>query len=149
LLASGCGSAPRQAAKTGPFRGAGHALAGRYLAIAIAGNRRLNTDFDGLEHGDWKRLARARADLRNAAATERLFDRRILRIRFPHEIERVARSLYRVNQARARLTAAAGASPSVLSLDRFKQRLKAANRPVEHDVKTIRRELGLPPPPTS
>ena len=45
----------------------------RYLVIATAGNRRLNADFDPLERRDRNDLARAKADLRDAAATERLF----------------------------------------------------------------------------
>jgi len=153
FLSSGCGgahAAPRISTNGGP--GPGHArpsLAARYLAIAKAGNRRLNVDFDGLEHGGWSHLAGARADLRDAAATERLFDRRVLHIPFPPEIERIVRSLYRVNQARARLTAAAGRSASLRVLHTYKGRLKAANAPVEQRVKKIRRDLGLPPPPSS
>jgi hypothetical protein len=78
-----------------------------------------------------------------------LFDRRLLRIVFPTETERVARLLYWVNQARARLTTAAAASTSLRQLHAYEQRLTAANRPVEQAVRTIRRQLGLPPPPTS
>jgi hypothetical protein len=54
--------------------------------------------------------------------------------------------LYRVNQARAVLTTAAAASASVRQLHAYQRRLNAANRPVEEAVKTIRRQLGLPPP---
>jgi hypothetical protein len=125
------------------------ALGARYLVIATAGNRRLNADFDPLEKRDRTDLARARADLRDAAATERLFDRRLLRIVFPSETERVAGDLYRVNQARARLTTAAAASTSLRQLHAYEPRLDAANQPVEHAVRTIRWQLGLPPPPTS
>ena len=119
------------------------------LTIAISGNRRLNADFDPLEDRDRNDLARAKADLRDAAATERLFDGRLLRIVFPTETEQVARVLYRVNQARATLTTAAAASTSLRQLHAYEQRLTAANRPVEQAVRTIRRQLGLPPPPTS
>jgi hypothetical protein len=117
--------------------------------IARAGNRRLNADFDPLEQRDRNDLVRAKADLRDAAATERLFDRRLLRIVFPSETERVAHDLYRVNQARARLTAAAAASTSLRRLHAYQPRLDAANRPVEQAVRTIREQLGLPPPPAS
>jgi hypothetical protein len=117
--------------------------------IATAGNRRLNADFDPLERRDRNDLARAKADLRDASATERLFDRRLVRIVFPSETERVAHDLERVNQARARLTSAAAASTSLRRLHAYERRLDASNRPVEQAVRTIRQQLGLPPPPTS
>ena len=156
LLGAGCAaeppgalareSAPRTVVKSGPAIGAArHALAARYLVIAKAGNRRLEADFDPLETRDRNDLVRAKADLRDAAATERLFDRRLLRIPFPPEIERVARDLYRLNQARARLTAAAAASTSLGALHSYEPLLYAANGPVERAVGTIRRQLGLPP----
>jgi hypothetical protein len=78
-----------------------------------------------------------------------LFDRRLLPIVFPPETEQVARLLYRVNQARAALTTAAAASASLRQLHAYQRRLSAANRPVEQAVRTIRRQLGLPPPSTS
>jgi hypothetical protein len=130
----------------GPAR---RALAARYLAIARPGNRRLNADLDPLEQRDRNDLGRAKADLRDAAATERLFDRRLLRVAFPPETDRVARDLYRLNEARARLTTAAAASMSLRELHAYEPRLDAANRPVERAVRTIRRQLGLPPPPSS
>jgi hypothetical protein len=117
--------------------------------IAGAGNHRLNADFDPLEKRDRNDLVRAKADLADAAATERLFDRRLLRISFPTQIEPVARDLYRVNQTRARLTSAAAVSTSLRQLHAYEPRLDAANRPVEQAVTTIRRHLDLPPPPTS
>lgn len=125
------------------------ALATQYLVIARAGNRRLEADFGPLEGRDRSHLAAAKADLGDAAATERLFDRRLLRIKFPPDTERVARDLYRINQARARLTAAAAASISMSGLHAYEPALDAANGPVEGAVKTIRRQLGLPPPDTS
>jgi hypothetical protein len=117
--------------------------------IAAAGNRRLDADFDPLEGSERNDLARAKADLRDASATERQFDHRLLGIVFPPETERVAHELYRVNQARASLTAAAAASTSLRLLHAYERRLDAANKPVEQAVRTIRQQLGLPPPPTS
>jgi hypothetical protein len=160
LLGAGCGAdrprAPGQesVSRTVATRGlevgsARRALGARYLVIATAGNRRLNADFDPLEKRDRNDLVRAKADLRDAAATERLFDRRLLRIVFPSETRRIARDLYRVNEARARLTTAAAASTSLRQLHAYEPRLDAANKPVEQAVRTIRRQLGLPPPPTS
>jgi hypothetical protein len=160
VLAAGCAagrtsaptheSASRTPANSGLAIGsARRALGARYLVIATAGNQRLDADFDPLEGRDRNDLARAEADLRDAAATERLFDRRLLRIVFPSETERVVHDLYRVNQARASLTNVAAASTSLRQLHAYELRLDAANRPVEQAVGTIRRQLGLPPPATS
>lgn len=143
---AGSGTAKGGGIASGPAR---RALAARYLAIANAGNRRLDADFGPLEGRDRNRLAAGEADLRDAAATERLFDRRLLQIVFPPATEQVARLLYRVNQARAALTIAAAASTSLPQLHAYQRRLSAANRPVEQAVRTIRRQLGLPPPSTS
>jgi hypothetical protein len=125
------------------------ALAAKYLVIAEAGNRRLEADFDPLDKRDRSNLPRAQADLRDAAATERLFDRRLLRISFPPRIERVARELYRVNEVRAWLTTAAAGSTSLRRLHASETWLDAANGPVEQAVRRIRKDLGLPPPETS
>jgi hypothetical protein len=121
----------------------------RYLKIAEAGNRRLEKDFDALEDEDRGRLAAARADLRDAVATEHLFDRRLLAIKLPRRAEQVARILYRVNQSRARLTGQAARSTSLHQLHAYERRLDAANKPVEDAVQVIRSILGLPPPDTS
>jgi hypothetical protein len=123
--------------------------AAQYLAIARAGNRRLEDELDPLGDRDKNNLARSQADLRGAAETERLFDRRLLKIVFPPETERVAHVLYRVNQARASLTADASRSTTLRQLRVYERRLDKANRPVETAVRTIRRQLGLPPPPSS
>jgi hypothetical protein len=153
LLAAGCGSSPPAPAHARP---AGQpsglqrrALAARYLAIATAGNRRLEIDFDGLAGQDRHHLRAALADLRDAAATERLFDQRLLKIRFPPGTEVVARTLYRVNQARASLTLRIARADSLRQLDVLTPQLTAANGPVEQQVRLIRRLLGLPPPETS
>jgi hypothetical protein len=123
-------------------------LARRYLAIAVAGNRHLERDFDGLRaaHGD---LALARAYLRDAAATERLFDRRLLRLSLPASVEVIARLLVSANEVRARLSDQAAASTSFAQLRGYEPRLTAANAPVEDAVRVIRDMLGLPPPATS
>ena len=124
-------------------------LAQRYLAIAEAGNRRLEHDFDSLEGRDRDNLGRARADLADAAATERLFDRRLRGIRFPAAIEAVAQRLYRINEKRATLTAAAAVATTLAHLRSYEPVLDAANVPVEQAVAELRRMLGLPPPETS
>ncbi|MGH2852073.1 MAG: hypothetical protein ACRDLP_15840 [Solirubrobacteraceae bacterium] len=124
-------------------------LAARYVAIAEAGNRRLEKDFDPLEGRDRNNLPRARADLLDAAATEQLFDRRLLAIAFPPAIERLARELYSVNQRRAALTIGAAASTSVSAVHTYEPVLDAANGPVERWVDALRHALGLPPASTS
>jgi len=126
-----------------------HVLAAHYLAIAQAGNSHLERDFDSLEGRDHGDLARAQADLRDAAATERLFDQRLLRIPFPPAIERVARALYRINQVRAQLTYGASFATALAFLHSYQPSLNAANVPVERFVRAIRSQLGLPPPDTS
>ncbi|HLW94793.1 MAG TPA: hypothetical protein VKS25_05395 [Solirubrobacteraceae bacterium] len=133
----------------GAAAASGQSLAARYLAIAEAGNRHLEHDFDSLEGADNHNLARAHADLRDAATTERLFDRRLLALAFPPAIEAVAHDLYRVNQLRARLTFAASVAATLAYLHSYEPALDAANGPVERDVRTIRHSLGLPPPETS
>ena len=140
---------PRTASRVGFGSGARRAVAARYLLIAREGNRRLEIDFDGLEEDDRGDLAAARADLLDAAATERRFDRRLLAISFPPELGAVARTLYSVNEDRARLTLRAAASTSLHELRAYEPQLDAANDPVERQVRIIRRRLGLPPPETS
>ncbi|HXY71546.1 MAG TPA: hypothetical protein VEM41_03310 [Actinomycetota bacterium] len=124
------------------------ALGAQYLVIARSGNRRLETDFDGLEDRDGHDLAAAEADLRDAAATERLFDRRLLAMTFPPALEALARTLFEVNESRASLTARAAASTSLGELAWYRPQLDTANGAVERWVRALRRQLGLPPPDT-
>ena len=124
-------------------------LATRYLAIAKAGNRRLETEFGRLEGRDHARLAAARRDLLEVAATERLFDRRLLGLEFPAAAGRIAQFLYWANQARASMTATAASSASLARLHAAERRLAQANKPVEQAVAILRSQLGLPPPETS
>ena len=121
----------------------------RYLAIAQAGNRRLEHDFDALDGRDRDHLAAADADLRDVAATERLFDHKLLGIAFPPETQQTARLLITANQARAQLTQTAASSTSLQQLHGYRRRLDQANGPVEAVVRMIRSQLGLPPPDTS
>ena len=129
---------------TGPAR---QRLAASYLAVARPANRQLDRDFDGLEDDD-ANLAAAAADLRAAAATERRFDRLLLRITFPAGTEPFVAILYTVNQHRAQLTITAAGSTSLSELHAYERRLTAANEPVEQAVQVIRDQLGLPPADT-
>jgi hypothetical protein len=161
VLAAGCSGGPAKPASTGRpvtshpataglAAGARRkALAARYLAIARAGDKRLEVEFDRLHKEDRLRLAAAHRDLREIAATERLFDQRLLGIPFPAATERIARFLDWVNQARASMTAAAASSPSLARLHAEERRLTEANKPVEQAVAILRSQLGLPPPETS
>jgi hypothetical protein len=161
LLATGCADASQPAAApsarpsdvtpTAPAISPAQrkAVARQYLAIAVPANHRLDVDFDGLDDNAHDNLAAAEADLRDAAATERQFDRRLLALTLPPATEAVARLLVTANQGRARLTETAAASTSLSQLRGYRHRLTAANAPVEEAVRAIRSQLGLPPPETS
>jgi hypothetical protein len=149
MLAAGCSGAPAKPASPGKAAASHSAtvglavgaqrktLAARYLAIAQAGNKRLEVEFDRL-HDEYRM---------HLAAAHR--DRRLLGIPFPAANERIARFLYWVNQQRARMTAAAASSPSLARLRADERRLTEANKPVEQAVTILRSQLGLPPPETS
>lgn len=131
-------------------RSAARRSAARYLAIAEPANRRLDHDFDdGLDGDDRGNLAASRSDLRDAAATERRFDRQLLQIRLAPATEAMVAILVASNQSRARLTDEAAGATSLARLRSFERRLDAANVPVEDAVKVIRSQLGLPPPESS
>jgi hypothetical protein len=142
-------AAARANATAATTRVARQLAAAKYLAIATPANRLLDHDFDGLEDNEDSNIAAAEADLRAAAATERLFDHHLLGITFPARTEVFARLLFTVNQARAQLTTTAAASASLSRLDGYVQRLDAANEPVEEAVQVIRSQLGLPAADTS
>lgn len=95
---------------------AGHSSASKYLAIALSGNNRLEIDFDQLSGRDRDRLSGARADLADASATERLFDRRLLMIAFPSAVKMIAEDLYTANESRAELTDEAAMSRTPVQL---------------------------------
>jgi hypothetical protein len=156
LLVTACGNrAPSphaSAARPAPSAGARvvrEQLADRYLAIAQAGNRRLEKDLGRLEDFDGIRLTTAKAALADAAATERQFDHRLSLIEFRPPIEPIASLLYRLNQARASVTAAAARSATLRQLRMWLRRLDRENAAVEEAVRILRRQLGLPPPQTS
>jgi hypothetical protein len=125
------------------------ALAARYLAIARPANERLDHEFDGLGDASQDDLQAAAGDLRDAAATERAFDRQLLRLALPADEETIARLMVTANQARARLSDRAAASPTLAVLHHYLPLLTAANAPVEDAVRVLRDQLRLPPPETS
>ncbi|WP_042388267.1 hypothetical protein [Streptacidiphilus melanogenes] len=150
LVAGGCAPAHQGTTTAAARPSPTHASpAAAYLAIATTGNRRLDADFDHLEDRDHANPPTARADLRDIAATERAFDQQLARLALPSAVEASARTLIRVNETRADLTARAAASTSLGQLHAAQAALTAANAPVERAVAAIRAELGLPPPDTS
>jgi hypothetical protein len=156
LLVTACGNrAPSpHASAARPAHSAGarvvrEQLAGRYLTIAQAGNRRLEKDLGRLEDRGRIRLTTARAALADAAATERQFDQRLSLIEFGAPIEPIASLLYHLNQARARVTAAAARSSTLWELRMWLRRLDRENAAVEEAVRILRSQLGLRPPETS
>src|ERR1700678_2117915 len=75
--------------------------AAAYLAIARPANRQLDRDFDGFDDNSRDNLAAAASDLRDAAATERRFDRQLLQLTLPPAAEAIARLMVTANQSRA------------------------------------------------
>jgi hypothetical protein len=141
------GHAASASSSAGGADGSARAAAG-YLTIAVAGNQRLDADFDRVRGPDRGNLAAAGVDLRDIAGTERLFDQRLAALELPSGTEAWAHDLITVNQARAALSTRAAASTSLAQLESYQRRLTAADVPVEQAVSAIRAELGLPAPDT-
>jgi hypothetical protein len=78
-----------------------------------------------------------------------MFDRDLLRLSLPPAVEVTAQDLVRTNESRAKLTSTLSAYRSLEQLTRNEKSLTAANAPVEQAVRSVRRQLGLPPPQTS
>jgi hypothetical protein len=155
ILVGGCSissepeSAQRSSQATSAVTTYGRSAASQYLAIANSGNDRLEIDFDQLSGHDRDRLSNAVADLTDASATERLFDRRLLTIAFPSAVKMIAQELYSENESRAELTEEAATSRTLVQLRGYEARLSAADVPVEREVRLVRALLHLPPPMTS
>jgi len=147
IAAAGCASSHPAAAPASPARI--RALAVRYLAIARPANHRLDEAVDGFNDHRRDDLAKAVADLRAQAATERQFDAQLAGIRFPAAIEAIARALIRANRSRIALTLREAQAMSVAGLRAFDRRHKAADAAVEAPVRALRKALGLPPPENS
>jgi hypothetical protein len=160
ILAAGCGSthpagATRPPAQQGSeaatteSRAALRVMAREYLKIARPANRQLDRANDGYSDAERDNLAEAVADLRAEVATERRFDRQLLRLKFPPRITLTARALVRANNSRIELTTRQAGAPSLARLRALDHRHKAADAAVENQVRQIRNSLGLPPPETS
>ena len=121
----------------------------RYLVIAGEANRKIGPMMNKLPTLMRTDIAGSDADMWAIAASERLFDSRLLRIRFSPGVEPIARQLYSANQSRAAITANSADAVSFQELRHDKLRLLQANAPLEAAVRAIRKKLGLPPPSTS
>ncbi len=159
VLAAGCGIS-HPASPTGPpdqqgstaatteSRAALRVMASRYLAIARPADRQLDRANDGYADAEHSNLARAAADLRSEIATERHFDRQLLRLPFPSSLAPAARALVRANQSRIELTTRQARAISLGQLRALDHQHKAADAAVETQVRVIRSFLRLPPPAT-
>jgi hypothetical protein len=121
------------------------ALAGRYLAIAVPANRRLETEVAGFADHRRHDLAAAESDLRAEAGTERWFDRRLAEIGFPAAIAPVAGALIAANQHRIAYTELEARCATIAELRAFASGHRAADAAVEARVRLIRLALRLPP----
>jgi hypothetical protein len=149
IVVLGAACSGRQSSAANPSNAQLRDLAARYSAIATVGNQGLDRAFTALDGPDRDHLPAARADLDAAATTERGFDRSLLAIVFPSAIEATVAAVVRVNETRANLTAHAAASTSLQQLRGYNPRLSAANDAVVQQVRTLRKQLGLPPAETS
>ncbi len=143
LSLAGCSMAQPPSPKTTK------ALAARYLAIATPANDQLDDEVDTYTDHEHHNLALSEADLRREVATERRFDEQLLMIGFPPVIAATAKALVRVNDRRIALTRLQSHAVSISELVSFDQSHQAADAAVEEQVRTIRKDLGLPPPDTS
>jgi len=152
ILLTGCStpSAGHEGNQHPPSGTTSHArmVSEQYLNIARSGNERLEKVIDALTGLDRNRLSASVVDLRDASATERLFDRRLSAVVFPPAIRVIAQNLYSVNEARAAVTAEATQSKSLSQLRSHEVRISGENEHVEVQVRRIRRALHLPPPET-
>lgn len=146
LAVAGCAAQARSGARGGNGT---KALAAAYMAIALPANHRLEKEVDSYNAHARRDLAVAEADLRQEAATERWFDRRLLKIAFRPTIAATARALVRVNNQRIALTTEQSRAMTVSELLAFNARHRAADAAVEVQVRLIRKQLGLPPPENS
>jgi hypothetical protein len=126
----------------------GPSLASRYLAIANPANYRLDVEVDGYTDAQHDDLAEAKSDLRAEVATEHWFDTHLTAIIFLPHVAAIARTLIRINQQRAAMTALQAQSTSLAHVRAFNRQHAAADAAVETEVKAIRRALNLPPPDT-
>jgi hypothetical protein len=123
-------------------------LGKQYLAIANPANEKLDHAFDALKHDDHTSLTAAHKDLSAAAVVERAFDRSLLEVAWPVNVEATAQAMVKANEARASITEQAAAAPTLAGVMSYEQDMDVGNQAVERWVDTIRVQLALPPPDT-
>jgi hypothetical protein len=126
----------------------GPSLAGQYLAVANPANHRLDVEVDGYSDAQHDDLAEAKADLGAEVATEHWFDTHLAAIKFPPHIAAISRTLIRINEQRAGMTALQAQSTTLSRMRSLNRQHAEADAAVEREVKLIRQALNLPPPDT-
>lgn len=125
------------------------AAARAYLAIATPSDKQLDVEEDAYADDERDNLAAAKAELRAQVATERLFDTELAAIKFPATVEATAQALIRANEARFRVTLRQARSTTLARLQALDSARKAGDAAVEVQAGLIRKELHLPPVPSS
>jgi hypothetical protein len=125
------------------------AAARSYLAIANPSDKQLDVEEDAYADDERDALAAARAELRAQVATERLFDKELAAIKFPATVEATAHALIRANEARFRVTLRQARAKTLTALRALDGARKAGDAAVETQALLIRKELHLPPVPSS
>jgi hypothetical protein len=125
------------------------AAARSYLAIATPSDKQLDAEEDAYADDERDHLAAAKAELRAQVATERLFDKELAAIKFPATVEATAQALIRANQARFRVTLRQARAKTLTALRALDRARKAGDAAVEVQAELIRKQLHLPPVPSS
>jgi hypothetical protein len=125
------------------------AAARSYLAIANPSDKQLDVEEDAYADDERDNLTAARAELRAQLATERQFDAELAKIKFPATVEATAQALIRANEARFRVTLRQARAKTLTALRALDGARKAGDAAVETQALLIRKELHLPPVPSS
>jgi len=125
------------------------AAARSYLAVATPSDKQLDAEEDAYADDERDDLAAAKAELRAQVATERLFDQELAAIKFPAPVEATAQALIRANEARFRVTLRQARAKTLTALRALDGARKAGDAAVEVQAELIRKQLHLPPVPSS
>jgi len=125
------------------------AAARSYQTLADASDKQLDVEEDAYADDEHDDLAAAKAELRAQVATERLFDTDLAKIKFPASVEATAQALIRANEARFRVTLRQARARTLTRLQALDSARKLGDAAVEVQAELIRKELHLPPVPSS
>jgi hypothetical protein len=125
------------------------AAARSYEALANASDKQLDVEEDAYADDERDNLAAAKAELRAQVATERLFDTDLAKIKFPAAVEATVQALIRANEARFRVTLRQARAKTLARMQALDSARKAGDTAVEVQAELIRKELRLPPVPSS